>query len=874
MNEIKVSLIKRQFTSKPVDADAAQLSKLIPDNIVTISQDNIKSFAQMVGNKGCTFCPATFKGGKRNKESFEQLQLLALDFDGGVSFKTVKDRAEQYNLPVLFAYDTFKSVNHNRYRVVFLNDVSIPDPRLAGAILQGLQTIFPEADPNCCKDVSRMYYGGKELLHFDDSLSTINIEALFRNMSFCLKEKHGATHYKRKLAEFSRATGIGLNKDGFLDVSVTENLAENTGTNQSGKNLTNPSKIILPLVRFLPRRYYQVFFGEGCTRNLSEKKRSNWHHLHRSSVLGEIGSSCQLYQEFLTGNRTLHHHELFGLATNLTQIDKGAAKFKEILRSDPETDDKKYARWDYYLRYIKSYKPESCAHFCPYHDQCDHGTNLLSTSKVGYHQFERLVNYRENLVAMEEAEGDLSRSLVKAVQADDTRWHVIKAQTALGKTRAYLELLRDKSLRVLIAVPTNKLKREVQERAANMGIETIVSPSLHELILPDDIRSEIDDLYNSGKPVTGYLKKIVAEDNPECSAVLKEYLSALEAFNSFEGCAITTHRRLLTMDVSKYNLVIVDEDIIFSTIIPNRGNISIADLKKVLKKIAASSPLAAKIRKTLKCIKTNEFFTLRKIPNDKGYADISMAVNIPAFCSATHFCFRKASDRDSDLKTDCVSFMNPVKFGENVKRIMVSATVDEKICNYYFGADNVKFYECKIAQYAGNLNQYGDRSMSRADIAKDTTIFKRIKDWSGFRNTISFKKYRVAGLYDGELSFGNCAGCDYLKGENIDVIGTPHQPEWIYKLFAYSLELDIDTDANIKPNTPVQHNGWSFRFTTYSDEDLRAIQFYMIESELEQAVGRARLLREPCTVNLFSNFPLRQANMEVSGYEGKSQDKD
>jgi hypothetical protein len=41
----------------------------------------------------------------------------------------------------------------------------------------------------------------------------------------------------------------------------------------------------------------------------------------------------------------------------------------------------------------------------------------------------------------------------------------------------------------------------------------------------------------------------------------------------------------------------------------------------------------------------------------------------------------------------------------------------------------------------------------------------------------------------------------------------------------------------------------------------------MIESDLEQAVGRARLLRYDCTVNLFSNFPLRQAVMRESDYD-------
>ncbi|MCL2580774.1 MAG: hypothetical protein FWE32_12235 [Oscillospiraceae bacterium] len=151
--------------------------------------------------------------------------------------------------------------------------------------------------------------------------------------------------------------------------------------------------------------------------------------------------------------------------------------------------------------------------------------------------------------------------------------------------------------------------------------------------------------------------------------------------------------------------------------------------------------------------------------------------------------------------------------------------------------------------------------MSRAHIAKDPVIIKKIKRWSGFKHTISFKKYKMDDLY-----FGNAAGCDHMKGENIDVIGTPHQPEWIYKLFALSIGLDFDWEEKLKPHTTAAHNGYRYRFSTYNDERLRAIQFYMIESELEQAVGRARLLRKGCTVNLFSNFPLCQAVMKESAY--------
>jgi hypothetical protein len=46
----------------------------------------------------------------------------------------------------------------------------------------------------------------------------------------------------------------------------------------------------------------------------------------------------------------------------------------------------------------------------------------------------------------------------------------------------------------------------------------------------------------------------------------------------------------------------------------------------------------------------------------------------------------------------------------------------------------------------------------------------------------------------------------------------------------------------------------------------------MIESELEQAIGRARLLRNKCTVHLFSNFPLPQAKMMEFEYNNHAAD--
>ena len=167
MDKIKVSLDEEGFRDKPKDEAIGKISSRIGASIKEVSRINMKKFALVVGRGGYTFCPATFKDGKRSKDHFEQQQMFALDFDNkdparSISFEGVRARAKECDLPILFAYDTFSSTNHDRFRVVFLNDVSIPYRKLAEAMQLALGEIFPEADPTCIKDVSKMYFGGKE----------------------------------------------------------------------------------------------------------------------------------------------------------------------------------------------------------------------------------------------------------------------------------------------------------------------------------------------------------------------------------------------------------------------------------------------------------------------------------------------------------------------------------------------------------------------------------------------------------------------------------------------------------------------------------------------------------------------------------------
>lgn len=215
---------------------------------------------------------------------------------------------------------------------------------------------------------------------------------------------------------------------------------------------------------------------------------------------------------------------------------------------------------------------------------------------------------------------------------------------------------------------------------------------------------------------------------------------------------------------------------------------------------------------------------------------------------------------------DVFTFLKAADFpGE--KYIIVSATANEEVCSMFFGEESIDFYECKKAQNMGTLNQYPGKSMSRSSIAKNPGIIGRLMKQFKMdeSHVITFMKENV-----GILHFGNTEGSNTLEGANLLVVGTPYHAEFIYKLVAYSMGLEFDEEEKMSPQEVV-YNGYRFRFTTFKDEGLRAIHIWMIESELEQAVGRARLLRNACKVYLFSNFPLSQAEMIMDFDYGKDE---
>lgn len=101
-------------------------------------------------------------------------------------------------------------------------------------------------------------------------------------------------------------------------------------------------------------------------------------------------------------------------------------------------------------------------------------------------------------------------------------------------------------------------------------------------------------------------------------------------------------------------------------------------------------------------------------------------------------------------------------------------------------------------------------------------------------------------------------------GKDIAIIGMPHISPIAYYMLAYSI------DHNIQIEEPkyrkVTYESIRFPMMTYKNVLLQEIQMYCISSELEQSVGRARVLREDCAVHVFSDFSVLQAEIDKEDY--------
>lgn len=174
----------------------------------------------------------------------------------------------------------------------------------------------------------------------------------------------------------------------------------------------------------------------------------------------------------------------------------------------------------------------------------------------------------------------------------------------------------------------------------------------------------------------------------------------------------------------------------------------------------------------------------------------------------------------------------------------------------------------KVIQYRGHTGARGVSNnripslvkYAKSSLEKAGVDYKSIPviTYKGTEAEWEKEGFTIARTRDGEqIHFWNCVGLDCLNGQDIIVAGKPDKPNDFY----LDIWFDYKDIHKIEDNEPPHRVNQ--RVTRYGATDcmflwdkpiLRDIQLEQMEYLVEQAIGRARVLRTPATVYYFSNL--------------------
>lgn len=395
-------------------------------------------------------------------------------------------------------------------------------------------------------------------------------------------------------------------------------------------------------------------------------------------------------------------------------------------------------------------------------------------------------------------------------------------------------------------MPTNILKDEVYERLKSAGVEGVVKTESISTLeqREDEIGERIREFNALGvyNDLVDYIKEEASEDKE----YLLKYIKPLEQYGTDDvRVIVTTHKKFLNAKedfLCKFE-IIIDEDILLSSV---KSSVS------VLKEDILKLKKYPKVQRMFRELKGEGKYIISESCEDYvNYNTIKkngITSNVNAFMKATAI----------QIGEQYIHCFVPPEF-QNVKHTILSATADEEVYRMFFKGRTVNSITCTEVKYKGRLIQDCSRSFSRRDIDGDEEFFEKIlKENPEAKHIITFMKYKEQSQ-NCMIHYGNTEGCDYMKGEDIVVIGTPHYNEMVYRLFAAHLGADVNVKMKF---TEVEDECYKYWLHTYENPVLKRIQLWLIKSELIQAVGRARLLRYDCTVKLYASIPLLQAEIE------------
>jgi hypothetical protein len=763
----------------------------------------INQFAEMVSAPNShSWYGGTFSNSISN-QTWTSTQVFGLDFDGGDNTPEETIHTLQANgiHPQLW-YTTFSSSTEmHKYRVVLFAEKPITDIQERDLIYKGLLQMVPYAD-NTCKNSGRIFFGGKEAVVLNTN-PTPNQQLIDATYIAAITADKGRTRF--------------IPERNF----PSQNAENGKFLSSNNRNLHFSPEIITPT---------STTIMGGVLPTIDWKKAQE---------------RVKILKAFLNGE-WLYHEQLFGLATNLLYIKGGQRLMKETMLKYNQQGITQYTENNFniitYLKKIQ-YPAKPIHSFSPYPE--DEDLHDLYSAVV---EVRGSIEVLEpiNRISLSEAEHQFKSKFGEVINkpADD-RIYLFKLPTAIGKT----ELLTN--VNATLAFPTHALKCEVEER---MKVPFVSSPDALEFS-DDTLNKRLQYYYAAGlfQKATAMIYGIANTTGGSLYDIkdieqAHRYIEQLNSTQGSENTVLTTHARAMHL-IHQHDTLIFDEDPLESILPIQKAQIS--DLVKIQ---LASKKLFGKLNSYINTLTESPSGVALHMPPFPGEPEelihcistTNVNSNLIGLITST-FYIKDARDNNT------LHYIQQIPLPSKKRIIILSATAPVEIYRVLYG-NRLHVIELTDVEQQGTILQYTKQSCSRNAMQR---YAPSLSEKVGNTPVITFKRFSssfqnpVKGMY-----FGNCSGYDNLKGKDLAVVGTPHRNNVLYNLIA--AEISGQPMSNAAMNyQKVEYNGFRFKFNCFDNPLLRNIQLSLIESDLLQAVGRARTLRTHATVHVFSNFPLR-----------------
>lgn len=741
-----------------------------------------------------------------NNENWSSQSIFALDFDkGDITIEEVYEIFNTYNIvPQLWYYTLSDSESLRKFRVVLFLDTPVSDERIHKLITEGLLYLFPQADEKC-KNPARFFLGGKQ--SFITNTEPISTQRLIDILSIELITKDGGK--TRKIP------AINFDCNEF----------------NSGEKRT-----------FLYYNYRSSRFQPNSTTKPTTTKGGEITILDFNVARTKV----KVLDQFLNGE-WLFHDQLFGLATNLHYIKGGKKLMKDTMKYYNENGTTQYTQNNFnIIPYISkvNYPPLPIHQFSPY-KQDDDLYDLVSATK----DIKGSVKVLEPIhrIELSEAEEVLQENYQRVINEGEIgKIYLFSLPTAIGKTQSLTSTL------ATIALPTNDLKNEVGDR---MTIDYVKTPD--PIVFENDsINLKLKYYYSIGLPHKSMeiLNHIVSSRNSNEYSLgdielAKQYIQQVHLCYQSKGSVLTTHKRVLHGHFPS-NTIIFDEDPLSCLIDIQKMNVS--DLFRLS---LTSKEINEPLSRIIQSLSESNPLEIKKTPTYVIEIDALVEAVSKTSIQSNVFDFLNSSFYLKDGKDpDLIHFVIKRDLPIDKKIIIMSATIPVEIYKKLYPG-RIEVIDIGDVKQMGSVIQFTKRSCSRNSLNRYSSLISNEVDE---KPVITFKSFSnqfknpVKDMY-----FGNCSGYDSLKGKDIAVVGTPHRNNIESFLTAVVLGIEFKTTQTSMSFQKIEYNGFKFKFNCFDNEDLRMVQLSLIQSDLIQAVGRARTLRTNAKVDLYSNFPLR-----------------